>query len=107
MVWAIASLIVGLILLVGGFYLFGLSYSTEGWGLASMFAGGTVVLGAALMLILVPVSYHFDTIECQNFEKQTSYKTKMVRYYWTSWTCMAEIEDGRWLPKDQLRDIND
>jgi hypothetical protein len=106
MVWAVASLIVGLILLVGGFYLLG-GYSTEGWGIAGMIMGGTLAAGAAMFLILVPVTYHFDTVECKNFEKQTSYETKMVRYYWTSWTCMAEIEDGKWLPKDQLRDIND
>lgn len=105
MIWAIAALVVGLVLTGLGIYWFG-DYNMEGWGIVSGILGGFLALGGALFLILVPVTYHFDSVECDKFEQQTTYETKMVRYYWTGWTCMAKLENDRWLPKDQLRDID-
>lgn len=68
---------------------------------------GLVVLVAAVALPTNFISVHYDKKNCYAFGQTTGREVKFERYnYWT-WSCQAKTNDGKYLPKEQLREITD
>lgn len=71
--------------------------------------GGAAALLAALFLLVGSGMYFHGKAECRAFERQTGYDTKFEVLVSVglplSWDCFARQEDGKWIPKSRLRDI--
>ncbi len=69
----------------------------------------TVVALVALFLVVgMPVRYiqhHFDAKSCVVFAEQSGYDTKFVDYNFLQWDCLAHRDDGKWVSRDSLRDM--
>lgn len=76
-----------------------------------LFVGGMILgVGAVIALactVIVPITRHYDRLSCYSWAEQTGREVKWQAYGYggLQWDCFVRTSDGRWLPKNQLRDI--
>jgi hypothetical protein len=72
----------------------------------------TLIAGTAALIFLIigvtiPISRHYDRVACEQFREQTGRTARFVVYHTFSWTCLVRTADGRWLPREQLREFGE
>ncbi len=67
---------------------------------------GLIVLIFGIVLVVNRTTHHYDKINCHRFAVNTNRETKFVDYTFWRWDCLTPSGDGKWIPTDQLRDIN-
>jgi hypothetical protein len=81
-------------------------YFRDGWvivfiGLVFIVLLGSIFTGANA------VTKHFTKVNCVAFSRETGRETRYAEYTYWSFDCLAKTNDGKWLPKDQLREVTD
>ena len=70
----------------------------------------SVVVAAILALSgfvvgVIRIQHHYDVNSCGIFAVESGYQTKFVDYNFFDWACLAQREDGKWVNRDALRDM--
>lgn len=73
-----------------------------GWFL-SLFI--VVALGLFILGIR-QLSHHYDTTACNRFGEESNREVRLVDYSFWQWDCLTPSSDGKWIPTEQLRDID-
>lgn len=64
------------------------------------------VVGFAILICVSTFGPGVDKAACEKFGRQSGYTVKFVRYHVLSWGCLARTANGRWVPRDNLRGVN-
>lgn len=64
---------------------------------------GVVVFVVVYSVTWITVGY--DRRNCQRWSEATGREVQFRQWSHWSWECFAQTGDGKWLPKDQLRDV--
>ena len=75
-----------------------------------LFMAITAIVGTALLIVGIAlparmVKHHYDVNSCHIFADQSGYDTKFVDYNFFQWDCLAHRDDGKWVSRDNLRDM--
>lgn len=66
---------------------------------------GIVLVVVVFGLPIRAVRHHYGVNSCGIFAEQSGYDTKFVDYNFFQWDCLAHRDDGKWVSKDNLRDM--
>lgn len=75
-----------------------------------LFMAGLIVAGVVALLVVIgipirQITHHYDVKSCGIFAEESGYQTKFVDYNFFSWDCLARRDDGKWVSRDNLRDM--
>jgi hypothetical protein len=68
---------------------------------------GLVVLFAAIGVPLRMADRHMAGNQCSGYEHRSGFVTEMADYSFLSYDCLAQMDDGRWIPVDQIRKVGE
>lgn len=77
----------------------------DGYNFAPIFVAGLCFIGAlgfALVLLVNPLQYRSDKINCYKFAQNSGRTVKFVKYSTWSWDCLTPTANGHWIPTSQL-----
>ena len=77
----------------------------EFWAIGALIFGGLLALVVTVLTPTRFIMHHYDVNSCRIFAEQSGYETKFVDYNFFEWDCLAHREDGKWVSRDSLRDM--
>lgn len=69
--------------------------------LAAVVAGTGGLVGGIRAL-----DHHYGVSSCHSFAAQSGYETKWADYNFLYYECLAKTNNGKWVPTDSLRGVN-
>lgn len=66
----------------------------------------TVILVVTLGIPARQIGHHYSVNNCRIFQDETGYETKFVDYHFFKWDCLAQTKTGKWVSKDNLREMD-
>jgi hypothetical protein len=94
-------LVLSVLALISAFFV-----GDNGAGFSVGVLGAIGILIAGVMLLVLGLGRHYGRINCHQFGATSGYNTRFVIYSkFDSGECLVQQKDGKWIPRDQLRDF--